>query len=103
MARVVRSPRARHDIAEVLRYTRNRWGKGQAREYRDLIAAALKAIAADPSCGKHRGTRPGILGYHIQQPGRAARHIVFYRVSSAGVVQVVRFLHDSMDFDRHLP
>ena len=37
------------------------------------------------------------------RPGRAARHIVFYRVSSAGVVQVVRFLHDSMDFDRHLP
>jgi plasmid stabilization system protein ParE len=77
MARVVRSPRARHDITEVLRYTRNRWGKGQARDYRDLIAAALKAIAADPSCGKYRGTRPGILGHHIQQPGRAARHIVF--------------------------
>jgi len=103
MARVVRSPRARHDITEVLRYTRNRWGKGQAREYRDLIAAALKAIAADPSCGKYRGIGPGILGHHIQQPGRAARHIVFYRVNSASVVQVVRFLHDSMDFDRHLP
>jgi toxin ParE1/3/4 len=103
MARVVRSRRARRDITDVLTYTRDHWGKVQAREYRDLIGDALRAIAADPSCGKIRGTRPGILSYHIAQRGRDARHIVFYRISVAGSVEIVRVLHDSMDFDQHLP
>ena len=99
MARVFRSPLARRDIVEVLRYTRDRWGKEQAREYRDLIREALNAIAAEPQLGRVRGTRPGILSCHIKQPGRNARHVLFYRVTSAGAVEVVRFLHDSMDFD----
>ncbi|CAN5891180.1 type II toxin-antitoxin system RelE/ParE family toxin [soil metagenome] len=103
MARVFRSPRARRDIADVLEYTRDRWGKAQAREYRDLIGDALRAIAADARCGKARGTRPRILSYHIKQPGRDARHIVFYRVTGAGSIEIIRFLHDSMDFDQHLP
>jgi len=103
MARVIHSPRARRDITDVLSYTSDRWGKAQAREYRDLIRDALSAIAADPGCGKIRGTRPGILSYHIKQRGRHARHIVFYRISRTGSVEVVRFLHDSMDFDHHLP
>lgn len=103
MARVVRSPRARRDIADVLRFTRDRWGKAQAREYRNLIGDALRAIADDPSCGKVRGARPGIFSYQIKQRGRDARHIVFYRISSTGSVEVVRFLHDAMDFDQHLP
>jgi len=103
MARLYRSPRARRDIADVLEYTRDRWGLAQARAYRDLIREALKSIAANPRCGKLRGARPGILGHHIKQPGRNARHVVFYRMSRDGAVEIVRFLHDSMDFDRHLP
>jgi len=102
MARVFRSPRARADIVDVLKYTRDRWGKDQAREYRNLIREALSAIAAEPQRGRVRGTRPGILSYHIKQPGRNARHIVFYRVSGAGALELVRVLHDSMDFDEHL-
>jgi toxin ParE1/3/4 len=103
MARLFRSLRARQDIADVLRYTRDRWGKAQARQYRDLINAALNAVAADPGCGKARGTRPGVLSHHIKQSGREARHVVFYRVRDSGVVEIIRLLHDSMDFDRHLP
>lgn len=73
MARVIRSPLARRDV-----------------------------IAAEPQRGKVRGTRPGILSYHIKQPGREARHILFYRASAASALEIVRFLHDSMDFDQHL-
>jgi toxin ParE1/3/4 len=103
MARVLRSPRAKRDIIDVLKYTSDRWGKDQARAYRDLIREALRAISADPRRGKVRGSRPGILSYHIKQPGRDARHVVFYRVNAVGVLELVRFLHDSMDFDQHLP
>jgi plasmid stabilization system protein ParE len=79
MARLYRSPRAKRDIADVLEYTRDRWGLAQARAYRDLIREALKSIAADPKCGKVRGARLGILSHHIKLPGRNARHVVFYQ------------------------
>ncbi|MCC6898773.1 MAG: type II toxin-antitoxin system RelE/ParE family toxin [Polyangiaceae bacterium] len=104
MARVVRSPRAKQDIVEVLLFTKERWGNAQARAYRDLIRNALEAIAADPESGTQRFTvRPDIWGYHIKRPGQSARHILFYRVASSGTVEIVRMLHDSIDFERHLP
>ncbi len=68
MARLFRSPLARRDIIDVLKRTKERWGEAQALEYRDLIRDALRAVAADPSCGKVRGIRPGILSHHIKQP-----------------------------------
>lgn len=104
MARIVRSRLAKRDISDVLRFTMERWGKEQARIYRKLILDALNAIAADPSCGSQRFTvREGAQGYHIKRAGAPARHILFYRVSKNGIVEVIRLLHDSMDFDRHLP
>src|SRR3954462_8524682 len=102
MARVFRSPLARADIVDVLKYTRERGGKEQAREYRNLIREALSAIAAEPQLGKVRGSRPGILSHHIEQPGRNARYILFYGVPRAGALELVGCLHDSRAFDQHL-
>ena len=104
MARIVRSPRAKHDILVVLQFTKERWGINQAREYSALIREALVAIGTDPSLGKARDDiLPGIFAHHISQRGRPARHIVFYRIRSKGTVEVIRLLHDAMDFVRHLP
>jgi toxin ParE1/3/4 len=104
MARLIRSPRAKRDIIGVLEYTKKRWGKAQAREYGELIKEALVAIADDPQSGKSRDdVRPGILAHHISQRGRAARHIIFYRIGTTGTVEVVRLLHDAMDVEQHLP
>ena len=104
MARVIRSPRAKRDIIEVLEYTKERWGKAQGREYGELIKEALVAIANDPQRGKSRDdVRSGILAYHISQRGRPARHVLFYRIGTTGTVEIVRLLHDAMDFEQHLP
>jgi toxin ParE1/3/4 len=101
MTRVILSPRARRDLAEVFTYTRDRWGAPKAREYAELTRQALVAIAKDPRCGKPReDIRPGVLAFHITRP---ARHILFYRIDATGTVEVIRFLHDAMDFARHLP
>lgn len=103
MLRVIRSAQAQRDIIEVLAYTKQRWGITQARAYRQLIKEAIVAIAKDPSCGKPRDDdRPGIYGLHIAQRGKPARHLLFYRLG-ASTVEIVRFLHDAMDFRRHLP
>jgi toxin ParE1/3/4 len=101
--RVIRSAQANRDIIEVLAYTKRRWGIIQAREYRKLLREAIEAIANDPHCGKPRDdVRPGIRSHHIAQHGRPARHILFYRLGSS-TVEIVRFLHDAMDFRRHFP
>src|SRR5687768_14473004 len=104
MARVIRSPRAKRDIVETLTYTTGQWGIDQAREYANLIQDAITSIADDPERGKPRDDiRPGIRALHIAQRGRRARHILFYRLNSARTVEIVRFLHDAMDFVQHLP
>jgi toxin ParE1/3/4 len=103
MARVIFSPRAKRDIVEALAYTQERWSAVQARAYGEIIREALNAIAQDPRRGKSRDdVRPGVLAYHIGQCGSRARHVVFYRVRADGVVEVIRLLHDAMDFERHL-
>jgi toxin ParE1/3/4 len=104
MADVIRSPRARNDIKRVLQYTIKKWGEAQAWEYSALIEEALVAIGADPGRGYAvTSARPGIFRYHLKQVGRNARHVLFYRIGTSGTVEIVRLLHDSMDFERHLP
>lgn len=95
---------AEEDVADVLSFTLRRWGETKYWEYSDLIEEAYLAITADPGIGRPRSTvRPSVLGHHIQQPGRNARHVVFYRYDATkDRVTVLRVLHDSMDFDQHL-
>ena len=103
MARVIRSPAAKRDIVDVIKYTKQRWGTTQAREYANLIEEALVAIASEPQRGKSReDICSGILAHHISQRGRPARHILFYRINAKGIVEIVRFLHDAMDFEQHI-
>jgi toxin ParE1/3/4 len=105
MASLEVTEKAEDDVDEVLRYTRLRWGEAKYWEYSDLIEQAYQAIAADPGKGRLRAAvRPGVVGHPIEQPGRAARHIVFYTYDvTEDRVTVVRVLHDSMDFAQHLP
>jgi plasmid stabilization system protein ParE len=73
MARVIRSPRAKRDIVEVLQHTKERWGVDQAREYAELIQDALVArfppFERDPTNGTlHRGLTPAawrVPGAHV--------------------------------------
>ena len=94
------------DIDDILERTLERWGERKYWEYSDLIEQALVVVAQDPTRGRTpaAATQPGILGHHIKQPGRNARHIVFYNYDPTNDrVTVLRVLHDSMDFKRHLP
>jgi plasmid stabilization system protein ParE len=70
VARVIRSPRAKQDIVEVIEYTKERWGQAQAHAYGQLIKDALAVIATNPLRGKSRSTaRPDILAFHSDNRG----------------------------------
>jgi len=103
MIRIIRAPRAEQDIKDVLKYTKERWGESKALQYARLIKKAEIFIASDPTRGRpYSRKRPEVLAYPIMQLRRPARHIIFYRIRSPNTVEIIRFLHDAMDFEKHL-
>lgn len=84
---------ARSDLASLLSFTLQTWGRAQFLAYQEKLNAALAAIAANPRAGK---PRHGLLVHQV------GRHRIFYRVEDT-VIIVLRILHDRMDAGRHLP
>lgn len=84
------------DLLNIYTYSYRSWGEPQAVKYTDLLRDALNKIAVNP---ERIGTvdrsylRPGYRSYHQQ------RHLIFYRAVD-NYVEIIRFLHDSMDIDK---
>ena len=94
--RYVLSPRAQSDLREIWDYTVERWGMEQAEIYVRTIRSAVERIAENPGQGRQCDEiRPGYFKY------ASGSHVLFYRRISDGI-DVVRVLHQRMDFDRHL-
>jgi toxin ParE1/3/4 len=92
----VLSTRAKADLEEIWSYTENRWGFDQAERYIGELRRHIETIAAHPASGM---PCPQVrAGYHKY---RAGSHFLFYRITDDGV-DVVRILHERMDFGRHL-
>ncbi|MBX9773110.1 MAG: type II toxin-antitoxin system RelE/ParE family toxin [Xanthobacteraceae bacterium] len=95
MSGYVLSPRAQADLDQIWNYTAERWDEDQADRYVLVIRAAIEAVVRDP--------RRGRACDHIRSGYRkypAGSHMLFFRVISDGI-DVVRILHQSMDFERH--
>jgi toxin ParE1/3/4 len=95
--RYVLSPRAQSDLNQIWNYTEGRWGIDQAEKYIRQLWRHIETIAAQPTSG--RDCPEVRAGYHKY---RAGSHFLFYRVTGDGV-DVVRILHERMDFERYLP
>ncbi len=110
------APKARSDISSILAWTLESFGAQTMDRYERLIKTGVEEVAADPEIAQSE-PRPEIAKncrtYHLvhcrQKAGargdriREPRHFLLYRVTSAGVVEIGRVLHDSMDLERHLP
>lgn len=84
------------DLRGIARYTRARWGDEQAAEYVSNLRHQIKSLRAFPLRfpefeGGQTGLRQMIAG----------RHMVFY-VVSAERIEIVRVLHEAMDFGEWL-
>jgi toxin ParE1/3/4 len=96
---------AEADFVKIIRWTADQFGMRQARSYSDTIRHAVKALENEgvidahqrPELGCHVGT------LHVARQGRKGRHLLMFRVDEqAGVIEILRILHDSMDLQRHL-
>ena len=89
-------PQARADLEDIWRYSFETWSSEQADQYIGGLVKAFEALAD--------GSKVGRPANHIREGYESlpvGSHLVFYRTTSADI-QVVRVLHQRMDFKRHL-
>ena len=104
--RVRLSEPAEHDYVAILQWTAEQFGRRQASVYRQTLIAALSTLAEDPFAPDSHPRdeiHPGLRSLHIARHGRRGRHLILYRLSGQGTIDIVRILPDSMDVGRHVP
>lgn len=95
MPEYILASKADSDLEEILDCTDERWGRNQARIYLTQLENRMIALAHHPAAGRKRYDLPGMpMSYH------EGRHVIFYRPTEEGI-EVLRVLHDVMDFPRH--
>lgn len=92
MSRVLVSPAARADLAEIWRSGVERQGKARAERYILSIRDACDALADGRRGGRPvEAVRPG---YRTLSVGP---HVLFFRIRDDGAIDVVRILHQRMN------
>ncbi|MDA9476135.1 plasmid stabilization protein ParE [Bradyrhizobium sp. CCBAU 65884] len=94
------------DFANILRWTTENFGARQSRIYRDTLVQTMGELADGPNVA---GSRPrdeimaNLRTLHVARHGRRGSHFLMYRAAPDSTIEIVRILHDRMDFRRHVP
>ncbi len=96
MRNLVVADAARQDLRDIARYTEQNWGSARSRQYLAAIRECFDLIRDRPAIGSPRDEIR--IGYRSL---RSLRHMIFYRLTD-DAIEIVRILHGSMDFHRHL-
>ena len=102
------SAAAETDFQNIVRWTSEHFGEGQARTYADILSHAIEALTNGPQIlgAKERNEiLKGIFTLHVSREGFKGRHLVMFCVripAEPPIIDVLRLLHDSMDLPRHL-
>jgi toxin ParE1/3/4 len=108
MARYRLTQSAKNDIGSILRTSGKQYGRDARIRYSALLLAAMSRVAADPqgrSTADRSDVRSGVRSFHIRHSRGESRemrvadpvHVLFYRVTETGVVEIVRVLHEHME------
>ena len=96
MVRYALSGKADADIEAIAEGSLQQWGLTRAEKYILGLHETFQMLVDFPDLGRDVGhIRPGYRKIET------ASHSVFYRKTEEGVL-IVRILHQSMDFERHL-
>ena len=113
MARFRLARPAQIDLVNILATSAERWGAEGRQRYAAVLAAAMRQVADQPEgplTKKRSELRSGIRSFHVRFTRRSAEdatvrrpvHVLYYRVAQAGVIEIVRVLHERMEPSRHL-
>lgn len=97
---------AETDFERIVQWTLDQFGDAQALVYAETVSMAIEALSEGPSV---IGAKPrseilkGLFSLHVARHGRKGRHFTTFRMAPAGnAIEVLRILHDSIDFARHV-
>jgi len=90
------SKKAIADLDGIWSHTVKNWSVDQANRYYDLIFEEINYICTQPLSGK--SIDDVRKGYRVS---KVKSHLIFYKVVNE-VVQVIRILHQRMDFENRL-
>ncbi|WP_446471518.1 type II toxin-antitoxin system RelE/ParE family toxin [Xenorhabdus stockiae] len=89
-------PKAVQDLEAIFNYSYQEFGLKKAERYIKDIDRVFHMLSGSPgiarSCNR---IRPGLKAFPI------ASHIIFFRLVEDGIL-VIRVLHQSMDYSRHI-
>jgi toxin ParE1/3/4 len=89
-------PKAKLDLSGIWDYTYQEWGLEQAEKYMQTLWQSMQGLIVDPSTSVDIGyVRKGY------RKTRTGSHVIFFKLADDGI-NVVRILHQKMDFERHL-
>lgn len=91
------SKQAQTDLIDIWEYTFNKWSLEQADKYYLILVEAMKMLLKEPNMGKsYEKIRKNYRGLQTKS------HIIFYKISSQGELEVIRILHQNMDIPNKL-
>lgn len=96
MKQIVLTPKAKSDLDGIWNYTEDNWGQEQAEKYIRQIWSDLDATSQD--------LKPFVVIDEIMRgfcKTRSGSHVIFFKPYDGGI-EIIRILHQSMDFERHL-
>jgi len=94
--RLLLSPKAEADLEEIWNHTADRWGAVQTEIYIRGLWQAMSDITAHPAMGADcSDVRAGYRKF------KSGAHVIFYR-QIMDAVEIMRVLHERMDFERHV-
>ncbi len=96
MRQIVLSPKAKEDLSQIWDLTLAEWGIEQAEKYIQELWTAIQKQAQNPTTSTDiSDVRDGY------RKARSGSHIFFFKVTDTQI-DVVRILHQRMDFERHI-
>ncbi|WP_086931620.1 type II toxin-antitoxin system RelE/ParE family toxin [Agarilytica rhodophyticola] len=90
------SPKAKQDIRDIRKYTKNKFGPTQASKYYNQLFDAFEKLSSNRSLGKNYDELAlSIKGCRMQS------HVIFFIIKPSHI-DIVRILHKSKDYKRHV-
>ncbi|MCY4779102.1 type II toxin-antitoxin system RelE/ParE family toxin [Sphingobacterium sp. UT-1RO-CII-1] len=97
MAKYILTNKAVEDISDIWDYTYEVWSESQADTYYELLIETCQKITNNPAIGKsYHKISIEIFGTPI------GKHIIFYRKLETDDIEVIRILHERMDFKNRI-
>ncbi|MDL2306013.1 type II toxin-antitoxin system RelE/ParE family toxin [Bacteroides sp. OttesenSCG-928-D19] len=97
MTKYTISEEARKDIENIWLYTLENWSLEQADRYYHLIFNEIEYLCVNFISGRDFG--------HIRKDYRYSKvnsHLIFYKKSESGKVEIIRVLHENMDIENRI-